>query len=172
MKFSVGSVLNSSKGFTLIELLVVMAIMAVVGFFTLANYKSFGEDQNLKNAVLDVVSLLRQAQTNATTNVICEGGSWQGLFLSSTSVRLKCSNSSNGQRDLLLNKNNSNISISLSSGDFCALTTVPSTINFAALSGDIYFNSYPNCASLTINLTNGNSSRSLKIDKGGRIDAQ
>lgn len=63
----------SKFGFTLIELLVVIAIMAIVGTFAIANYRSFGEDQDLKSAALDIQSLLRIAQTNATTGLKCSG---------------------------------------------------------------------------------------------------
>ena len=41
------------KGFTLVELMVVIAIMAIVGTFAIANYRSFGEDKDLENAVLE-----------------------------------------------------------------------------------------------------------------------
>lgn len=59
------------KGFTLIELLVVIAIMAVVGTFAIANYRSFGEDKELESIALDIQSLVRTAQTNATTGKKC-----------------------------------------------------------------------------------------------------
>lgn len=61
----------SQKGFTLIELLVVIVIMAILGAFTIANYKSFGQDKELESIALDIQSLIRVAQTNATTGKKC-----------------------------------------------------------------------------------------------------
>lgn len=64
--------MSSARGFTLIELLVVIAIMAVLGAFTIANFHSFGEDKELENVALDIVSQIKTAQTNASTGVKCE----------------------------------------------------------------------------------------------------
>lgn len=64
--------MSSARGFTLIELLVVIAIMAIVGTFAIANFRTFGEDQDLKSAALDLQSLIRTAQTDATTGVRCD----------------------------------------------------------------------------------------------------
>lgn len=65
--------MSSAHGFTLIELMVVITIMAIVGTFSIVNYRSFGEDQDLKSAVLDLKTFLKTAQTNATSKVLCEG---------------------------------------------------------------------------------------------------
>ena len=62
---------KSVRGFTLIELLVVIVIMSIIGTFAIANYRSFGEDKELESASLDIQSLLRTAQTNATTGTKC-----------------------------------------------------------------------------------------------------
>lgn len=61
----------SKFGFTLIELLVVIAIIAIIGTFAIANYRSFGQDKELESAALDIQSLIRVAQTNATTGKKC-----------------------------------------------------------------------------------------------------
>lgn len=87
-----------AAGFTLVELMVVIAIMAVIGAYTLSNYRSFGEDQNLKNAVLDIQSQLRAAQTSATANAICNnnqsGATWQLVYnTDKTTVNLYCQES-------------------------------------------------------------------------------
>lgn len=79
---------KTTHGFTLVELLVAITLMGLVGTFALANFRSFGEDQKLKNAALDVQSLLRTAQTNAVTNTECDsqnGSTWQ-VVISSSSV--------------------------------------------------------------------------------------
>lgn len=106
---------KTAQGFTLIELLVVIAIMAVVTVFTLANFRSFGEDQNLKSAILDVASLLREAQADASTNTKCGnrfGATWQVEFTDTQTLNLKCSLDTSSQKAVQLNRNSSGIRIS------------------------------------------------------------
>lgn len=168
------------SGFTLIEMLVVIAIMAVIGIFTLSNYKSFGEDQSLKNAVLDIQSQLRTAQTNATTNLKCGtqySATWQVEFADDDkTINLKCSASADIQKTLQLD---TNIKIKEFSGTSCEDET-PITIEFTPLSGKIGFiygdgnNMSSSCISLTVTLKNTKtgSDKSLTIEKGGKIYAQ
>lgn len=63
--------MSSARGFTLIELLVVIVIMSILGTFAIANYRSFGQDKELESIALDIQSLVRVAQTNATTGKKC-----------------------------------------------------------------------------------------------------
>lgn len=80
------------KGFTLIELLVVIAIMAIVGTFAIANYRSFGQDKDLESAALDIQSLVKVAQTNATTNIKCQTKpvtTWRSYFFQGTDGQYK-----------------------------------------------------------------------------------
>ena len=163
------------NAFTLIELLVVIAITAVIGMYALANYRSFGEDQNLKSAVLDVVSLLRQAQSNATTKTICNtayDATWQVAFSDVKTINLNCLEGAATftKKILKLDAKAQNISIQSVSGASCP-DGVPLTISFALLRGNIDFIGYSNCALLTITLTNSKSTKSLIIEKGGRIYA-
>lgn len=58
---------RKSLGFTLIELLVVIAITAILGTAGFANYSAFSSSQILNDGVSKVQSLLRIAQTNATS---------------------------------------------------------------------------------------------------------
>ena len=60
-----------NKGFTLVELLLVMAVMAVVSVVTFTNYKAFREDQDLKKGMGQIQTVLRNAQTNASTRTRC-----------------------------------------------------------------------------------------------------
>ncbi len=172
--------LSAQRGFTLVALLAVIAIMAVVSVYTLANYRSFGEDQNLKNAVLDIQSLLRTAQTNATSNVICDtqyGATWQVEFADIKTTKLKCQEPSPIPLPAPVTKKTStldaNIEIqSVNGGTSCQ--PLPFTISFAPLNGKITIGRNTACTSLTIPLKNTKtgSTKSFTIEQGGRIYAQ
>lgn len=164
--------LLNSYAFTLVELLVVIAIMGLIGAYVLSNYGSFGEDQKLKSAALDVASLLRQAQTNATTNVICAGGNWQAEFTDTVTIKLQCSAPLRVIKTLILNEKNPNIAISAVSvvtGSNCPSIPPPLfAVTFAPLTGKINLVD-SRCVSLSVTLTNGTNSKALKIEQGGRI---
>lgn len=178
---------KSAHGFTLVELLVVLAIMAIVGVFTLANYKSFGEDQNLKSAVLDIQSLLKQSQANASTGASCSGQyndvRWCVEFANDKTINLRCSTALNACSTAAIQKsvqlgisNYINIGINSVSGMGTGCTSglsFPFTVNFPKLKGDIGFG-VANCASLRITLKNDKtgSSKDLTIEQGGRIYGQ
>ncbi len=167
-----------SAGFTLIELLVVIAVMAIIGAYTFANYRSFGEDQSLKNAVLDIKSLLKQAQTNATTNAICNTKSsalWQVAFSADgKTLNPNCQESSvsYARKSLQLGANIAIQSAVTVTGSDCP-AALPFVVNFSLLKGDIDFG-VTNCTSLTITLKNSKtqSIKSLIIEQGGRIYEQ
>lgn len=167
---------SAQKGFTLIELMVVITITAVIGVFTLSNYRSFGEDQNLKSAVLDIQSQFRAAQTNAQTNVKCDtanGAVWQ-IELNRGSVKLKCQDPIPSPPSVVKKTVTfpTNIVIdSLNGGSSCTVT-FPSMMTFGLLSGQVSLGD-PNCASLTIVLKNTNTTttKSLTVDQSGRIYA-
>lgn len=179
------------SGFTLVELLVVITIMAIIGTVTLVNYGDFGEDQNLKSAVLDVQSQLRAAQTNATTNLKCNTQSnavWQVEYNNATTINLKCQEpeaSSIIKKTLTLG---ANVAIQSVSGSGSSCPTAPLfTINFDPLNGEIKFRDNTgaeatNCISLTITLRNNKIStdctganlvkcKQITIERGGRIYA-
>ncbi len=167
---------QSSVGFTLIELLVVIAIMALIGTYVLSNYSSFGEDQNLKNAVLDIQSYLRTAQTSATANAKCSiqyGASWQVEFATTTTVNLKCQEppaSPIPKKTLTLGTNIGIQGVSGIPAVSCP-TELSFAINFAPLNGTISLGSNAACTSLTIILQNTKTTntKSLIIEQGGRI---
>ncbi len=86
------------NGFTLIELLVVIAVIAIVGTFAIANFRSFGEDKELENAALDIQSQVRTAQANASSGLKCENTTalqWRNDFYRQSDgykIRLSCIN--------------------------------------------------------------------------------
>lgn len=166
------------NGFTLVELLVVITIMALVGTFTLSNYGSFGEDQKLKNAVLDIQSLIRLAQTNATTNVKCNteyGAKWIVEFDGNkTTIYLKCLEPSGSiftKKTLHLDVNGANIQIQSSSGDTANCSGLGNAVVFAPLNGEMALGQ--DCTFFTFTLINKiGTTKDLRIEKGGRIYAQ
>ncbi|MDD5416010.1 MAG: prepilin-type N-terminal cleavage/methylation domain-containing protein [Candidatus Daviesbacteria bacterium] len=166
------------NAFTLIELLVVIAITAVIGIYTLINSRSFGEDQNLKNASLDIQSLLRQAQTNATANAKCNigyGAIWQVEFANLVTINLKCMepvSSSVLKKTLQLDANNT-LKPPITGTGFNCPTLPPFTINFDPLTGKVGFGD-SRCTSLTITLQNNKtgSTKSFTTEQGGRIYGQ
>lgn len=168
------------SGFTLIELLVVIAIIAVIGVYTLANFRSFGEDQNLKNAVLEIQSQLRTAQTNATANVVCNtqyGATWKVAYINTTTINLNCLESATSftKKTLKLDEKDPNLLIQSVSGTppLSCPTALPFTISFDPLTGKIGFGD-PRCTSLSIILQNSKTgtTKSFTIEQGGRIYGQ
>lgn len=177
----------------MVELLVVIAIMGILGIYVLANYSSFGEDQNLKSAVLDVQSILKQAQTSATTNAICStqyGATWQVVLSDTKTINLNCQELLPSpppppflKKTLIIDEKDPNLSIQSIAwiGSGCPGESLPYTINFTLLNGKTDFGN-ANCTSLKITVRNNQISpdcaganavkcKSLNIEQGGRIYA-
>ena len=68
------------SGFTLIEIMVTIAIMAIVTFVALPNFKNLGQSQQLTNSIDDIVGSLHAAQTDAQSGTICSNGSSSKLW--------------------------------------------------------------------------------------------
>lgn len=159
----------SARGFTLIELLVVIAIMAVIGIYTLSNYSSFGEDQNLKNAALDIINMAREAQANSTSNLKCVseyGNIWTLTFPDDKTFQLKCSETATPRKETSLPVNITQLVL----GNNSLKCPSPAVVNFAPLTGKIDLGD-KDCTELTITLTNSKtgSTKVVKIENGGKI---
>lgn len=174
-------------GFTLIELLVVMAIIGILGVFTLANFSGFGETKKLDNAVLDIQSILRTAQSNATSNVQCTQFSavWQVEFSADgVTTNLKCQNplptplptpplpTPVTKKTSQFDTNISIQSVLQRMGTNCP-TSLPFTVSFAPITGNMTIGSSSACQEITLILRNSkaNVTKTLNIDRGGRIYA-
>lgn len=81
-------------GFTLIELLVVISIIAVLSIVGFVNFKGFSQDQVTDKAVGQIQTYLRLAQSNATSQTLCNGqgaASWSLKFLTDAkTIELHC----------------------------------------------------------------------------------
>lgn len=174
---------SALSGYTLIELLVVIAIMAVIGVFALANFGSFGEDKKLDNALLDIQSQLRTAQTNATSNVQCAqfGAIWQVEFKTdAVTTNLNCQDPLSSPPPTIRKTSQltTNIAIQSVYGDIAACPggTTPTTpipafsIKFASISGTMDLGG-TNCGWLILTLIDNKTghTKALKIEKGGNI---
>lgn len=166
-----------SAGYTLIELIVVLTILTIIGVLALANYKPFGEDQNLKNTVSDVQSILRQAQTGATTNTLCNGSpaaTWYvELFKSLQYVILKCQVPPAGAIQIKALQLTGNTIDSISEAAGCSPTT-DLRVSFAPLNSTATFLGSPTtCPGFEVTFKNSKTgnTKKLKIESGGRIYA-
>lgn len=188
--------MKKTAGFTLIELLIVITLMALTGVFAISNFRSFGEDQKLKNASLDVQSLLRTAQANASTNAICntQGAvNWQVEFLADKkTVKLWCKETSDfastPKKTLSLDTNieielrtgvigfKANEPVTVCPNSFPIITFVPreSKIDLGGKDSKGVSISKFSCDKLIFKLTNTKtgSEKDLIIERGGRIYAQ
>lgn len=163
------------SGFTLIELLVVISIMGILATFIFINYKSSKSDQDLNKAASDIQTLLRLAQSNATTGVVCEGagGAYWGVhFISNIKLELKCGNDiieiDNWHREKDLDLEG----VEAKYDEQCSISPTLSVV-YAPLDGKVTF-SESTCSKVVINLTatKDNTTKSFTIEKGGAVDAQ
>ena len=83
------------SGFTLIELLIVISIIAIMSLVGFVNFKNFATDQITTKAIGQIKTLLRLAQSNATSSTICNGEgatSWSLIFNNDgQTIELHCS---------------------------------------------------------------------------------
>lgn len=167
-------------GFTLIEILVVMAVMSIIGVYTFANYKSFGDDKNLTNAALDIQGILRFAQTSASANTKCDtkyGAAWQVIYTDTKTLTLQCQDP--GTASFVTKKTltlGNNITVS-ASGEEPSCPN-PSVVGFAPVSdklvdGEIDLGA-ANCTKVTFTLSSTKVSwtKAVVVEQKGRIYAQ
>lgn len=174
------------RGFTLVELLVVIAIMALLGIVSFSKLPTLKEDRDLKNAANELQSIIRTAQTNATTSVRCAqtgGGSTWSVEYAALSVNLSCPG--NLIKTLTFSNNVKICKITYSgcsTTDNC--TTSPFSAagvstSFAQLGGNITYTDarcspaiLQNSANMTITLgrTGSSAIQDVIVSKGGTIE--
>lgn len=182
-----------SAGYTLIELLIVISIIALLSVVGFVNFKDFSAGQVIVRAEGEAQTLLRLAQSNATSSTLCNNPlstnkgsvSWKLVFTNFTSIALQCDTAIHSNylvRTYTLQ--NAQFSIkgsgcgSATAGDvtltyttgvgaLAVSTTDLLTSTCLTNSGSIIFTiSKPTGSSSTA------SSQSFTINKGGAIDVQ
>lgn len=187
----------SVQGYTLIELLVVISIISILAIVGFVNFKDFSSDQVAIKAVGQIQSLLRLAQSNATTSTLCkktdgtyEGGvSWSLIFRTTDSVDkaidLACGPLNVIQKTYILE----NAIIYSFKGFDCGSTgTLPFTITYSNITsangvGALTF-SYPGASPTCLTSTTWTfivkntldttttKTKTFILSKGGTIDVQ
>lgn len=168
--------MKSARGFSLVELLVVITIISVLSGVGFVSYKDFAYNQDAVKASQEIQSILRLAQTNATTSTRCNSvgsAEWSLNMLNSTTLELRCNPSNFLHR-----------SYTLESAQIESITpacTLPVTLSFSNRFGVVkILSSNPADACLlsniwTIKVKSSNKATKFKtfnITKGGAIDAQ
>lgn len=183
-----------SYGFTLIELLIIIVIIGILSTIGVANYSTFSATQSLNDSVNQIVSILRTAQANATSSVLCSGETpnnsmkYWGANINQSTIRLVCIKA--GDSTFPFNDTN----ITVKSVDLPNITnTITGTssgcapwgsnanlgVDYSRLSGNVTFDSGNYCSSdisftVEVKYTKGRTplSKKIVISQGGVIDVK
>ena len=161
-----------SKGYTLIELLVVLTIVSIIGLVGYVSYQQFAANQFTNKAVGQIQTVLRLAQSNATTSTFCSDnqnvGPWSVIFNPSNTLILAC-NSIQQKVFTLENVHIDNVS--------CGSTavTLPLELTYANGTGALTFD--PTCFNPTVWTfrllnTKNDTAKDFKISQGGAINVE
>lgn len=172
---------RSRSGFTLIELLVVISIITLLSGFGFVSYKDFSYSQDVILGAQQIQSLLRLAQSNATSSTNCnsQGSSdWSLNFINSTTLELRCNPNNYLQKSYILE----NAHITSIHGSSCgARSTLPFYISFSNRLGVLRFSSPGaldvclSSATWNVVITSKNNPNKVKvftITKGGAVNVQ
>lgn len=175
------------KGFTLVEILVVLAVVGILSVTGYINYRTFSHEQIIDDAVSSVQSLLRTAQTNATTSLKCKtvgSQQWIIAFKNKSLLELQCIRADNSQLEPIKTLNlTNNVELDSISGVFCS-STFPTniiTLSFDTLSGKVgFFDPGQTCIAaldeIAVVLKHQRTEipllKTITVGKGGGINAQ
>lgn len=160
-----------SSGYTLIELLIVISIIALLSVVGFVNFKDFSANQVAVKAAGQVQTLLRLAQSNATSSTKCNAlgsSSWSLVFLDNKAIELRCNPGNSLQKVYNLDPGQVQIQ--------CGTTNIiPTTFTYATGVGTLTIS---NCSQypVTLSATNTNNTnvlpKSFKVSSGGAINVQ
>lgn len=173
----------SASGYTLIELMVVISIITIISVAGFVNFKNFSQDNVTTKAAGEVQSLLRLAQSNATTSTFCgasAGVAWSLIVRSDqTTIDLACGSANTIQKTYTLE--NAKIDSIIGSDCGGAQAALPFTTTYSSGVGTpsfLFSGASQACLAspmwtLTIrNTLDTNKTKIFKLSKGGAIDVQ
>ncbi|QQG43266.1 MAG: type II secretion system protein [Candidatus Daviesbacteria bacterium] len=171
-----------NKGYTLVELLVVMTILSLIGLTSFINLGNFREDKLLDTSLTNLQSLIRKAQSDASTGLRCSGvggATWSVEFKDRKSINLNCKAASqqNATTVSVLSLGG-DIQIQSISGDSGCQSSFPAnsvTVNLLPVAaGMTFIDPTASCIStsktLNITLSGKTGTRTVNINKGGSIN--
>lgn len=168
---------RSRRGYTLIELLVVISIISILAVLGFVNFKNFATDQVTVKAQGQVQTLLRLAQSNATSGTLCgtSGGLPWSLIFNATNIGLACGLSNLVQKTYTLE--NAQVEIK---GSGCSALRLPVTLSYSRGVGALTISPSDPClanaTSIVFTISNTRnpsaSPRPFNISKGGAIDVE
>lgn len=173
--------MRSVRGFTLIELLVVISIISILSGVGFVNYKGFSANQDAINASTQIQSLLRLAQSNATSSTKCnnQGATdWSLNFLDTTTLELRCNPNNYLHRSYALESVQIESISGLSSDSGCTLPVALSFSNRLGVLKIASLNSSTACLSSNSwsvkvkSSSDANKFKTFTLNKGGAIDVQ
>ncbi|TSC87427.1 MAG: Uncharacterized protein G01um10147_604 [Microgenomates group bacterium Gr01-1014_7] len=169
------------RGYTLIELLIVMLIMSIIGVTGYVNYKDYAIRKETEKALGQIQTILRLAQTNATTSTVCNGlggASWSVQFeTDQKTITLVCGPANSSQKTYSLE----NVKISSIAGSGCQEIgfSSPVIITYSSGQGALTISPSENCLqnASTIRFTventkDSNVTKVFNLSKGGAVNAQ
>lgn len=170
------------EGYTLVELLVVMTIMSLIGLTAFINLGNFREDKLLDSSLTNLQSVIRAAQSNASTGVFCSGvggATWSIEFKDSKTINLKCQAAS--QQDAVnvsITTLGGDVQIQSISGDSGCNSSFPAnsvTVKFLPVAGGVTFTDLTSTCigvskSVTATLSGKAGTRTVSINKGGSVN--
>lgn len=182
--------LNPKNGYTLVELLVVIAIMGLLSISSVVYYKSLSSDKEILKAIDSVQSLLRTAQSNATSGFDCAGAKgatrWS-VELNSNTIDLLCdeyvSSVLTTKKVKTLSLEN-NVKVDFTGCGSDISLQPPISISYSPLLGKVQFTGTDTCIANSTGLTftlkkadtnciiNPENCKSFTVSKGGAINAK
>lgn len=171
----------------MVELLVVITIMGILSVTSIVYYRSLTSDKMLLKAKDSIQSLLRTAQSNATSGFTCgtvQGAStWSVRITGNTTLELRCNPLSDPitVRTLALENDIQIDTVSTECSGPLQLNEEASLLNiyYSPLLGKVQFEGSDACLAdltrshtLTVTLKNANSRTSFIISRGGAINAK
>ena len=183
---------RNRRGYTLIELLVVISIIAILSVIAFVNIKDFSSAQALKKAAGEVQSILRLAQSNASSSTQCNdnsyGVAWGITFaVDQRTITLNCNSNATPYKTLTFptginiqsitstNPTNNTVVCTLNlpvKVSYSALKGLPTVSNNDHRSSDSTDTCLGQGQNVNINITKNSDTKVVNFTSGGGINVQ